>query len=125
MECCDSIRKNVCILSQNENESIIYNTANYRLFIIVDYMNSLYQSRLNNDKINADNKILLDEIFGDLNSGYSVYFTKFEIEIAYAPALENYKNLTMFSQNLSDQIIERIKELQKTEVKTEEEGDDD
>ncbi|CAG8835626.1 9699_t:CDS:2, partial [Cetraspora pellucida] len=40
------------------------------LFIIVNYMNSLYQSQLNNNEINADDKILLGENFGDLNSRY-------------------------------------------------------
>ncbi|CAG8752674.1 14884_t:CDS:2, partial [Cetraspora pellucida] len=63
--------ENVCILSQNAEETISDN-----------------------------NKIKLGTPFGQLNSGYPVYFTKFEIEVIYATALENYRNLSMFAENI-------------------------
>ncbi|CAG8787756.1 17_t:CDS:1, partial [Cetraspora pellucida] len=112
--------ENVCILSQNAEESIIYNTGNYRLFIIVDYMNFLYQAHLNNNDILDNDKIKLGTLFGQLNSGYPVYFTKFEVEVAYAPTLENYKNLSMFAENISDRILEKFKASQNIEPKEEE-----
>ncbi|CAG8551930.1 12951_t:CDS:2 [Cetraspora pellucida] len=94
--------KDVCILSTNTNESIIYNIANYRLFIIVDYMDDLYQACLNSDTISVNEKINLGTPYGGFNAGYPVYFTKFEAEIAYAPAVKNHKNLSAFAENVED-----------------------
>ncbi|CAG8754319.1 14208_t:CDS:2 [Cetraspora pellucida] len=67
--------KKVCILSKGTNENIIYNTANLRLIIIINYIDYLYQLNVRNKDMPYNDKLKLGVNPGDRGTGYPVFFT--------------------------------------------------
>ncbi|CAG8625412.1 4970_t:CDS:2 [Cetraspora pellucida] len=114
----------VCILSKETGESIIYNTANLRLILIIDYMDFLYQLNVRKKDMPYSEKIKLGEDATKEGTGYPVFFTDGFIEIAYTLDYQNYSSMQMMTQQLKTELTDAVKELIKDKIKEEEEIDD-
>ncbi|CAG8833081.1 10954_t:CDS:1, partial [Cetraspora pellucida] len=96
----------VCILSKGTNENIIYNTANLRLIMIIDYMDHLYQLNVRNKDMLYNDKLKLGVNPGDGETGYPVFFTNGFIEIAYTLDYQNYSSMQMMTQHLKTELTD-------------------
>lgn len=111
----DKNEQNVCVLSRNTDENIVYDTANYRFMMIIDYMDFLYQSKLLNTDLSEERKLELGDKYNinNGNSGIPVFFTSGIIEIAFAPDIKEYQTIEAMTDMMSDRILEKFQALQK------------
>ncbi|CAG8824444.1 6959_t:CDS:1 [Racocetra persica] len=98
----------ICEISDNDNESTIYNTGNYRIIMVIDYMDWMYQSRIKDDDIAVDDKIDLGDTFERNNSGHPVMISSGSIEVSYHPNLTQVNSIEAFSQMVANRIIDKI-----------------
>ncbi|CAG8839169.1 19673_t:CDS:1, partial [Racocetra persica] len=96
----------ICEISNNDNERIVYNTGNYRLIMVIDYMDWMYQSHI--EAQNIDDKIDLGDMFERYNSGHPVMISGGSIEVAYHPDMTDVNNIHTFSQIVVDQIMDKM-----------------
>jgi len=115
----------VCILSQETGESIIYNTANLRFIILVDYMDFLYQTNINNKEMPYSEKIKLGNDATAGGAGIPVFFTKGLLEVAYTPDSANYSTMEKMAETLKNEILEGVLDgiKARNDVKDEDDGD--
>ncbi|CAG8825066.1 30312_t:CDS:2, partial [Racocetra persica] len=105
-------KQKTCEILNNDNESIIYNTENYRVIMVIDYMDWMYQGRIKDGGDIADNdKIELGDTFERYNSGYPVMISGGSIEVAYHPDMTNINNyINCCAKKYEKQNIIKIKE---------------
>ncbi|CAG8820064.1 20886_t:CDS:1, partial [Racocetra persica] len=113
-----------CEISNNDNESTIYNTGNYRLIMVIDYMDWMYQSRIKAEDIEDDDKIDLRDTFERYNTGIPVMISGGSIEVAYHPDMTDVKNIHTFSQMVVTQIMDNIDKIPKPVIKGDNEDED-
>ncbi|CAG8831647.1 7134_t:CDS:1, partial [Racocetra persica] len=90
-------KQKTCEISSNTGENVVYDTANYRLIIVINYLEWMYQERFRAD-MDINNKIKLGETFEQLDSGYPVFISGGNIEIAYHPDLTQISSIQAFSK---------------------------
>ncbi|CAG8846095.1 14829_t:CDS:1, partial [Racocetra persica] len=96
-----------CEISNNTDKNIVYDTANYRLIMVINYSDWMYQGRFRTD-MDINDKIKLGDRFEQLDSGYPVFISDGNIEIAYHPDMTNVNNIQTFSKMVVDQIMDKI-----------------
>ena len=114
-------KQEVCVTNRNKNENIVYETANYKFIMIIDYIDFLYQSKLLNIDISEEWKLELGETYGitEGNSEISAFFTSGLIETTYIPNIKGQLTFevmtTMYSEQMFDKFKKELDKFKKTE----------
>ncbi|CAG8848388.1 30899_t:CDS:1, partial [Racocetra persica] len=96
-----------CEISSNTGENVVYDTTNYRLIMVINYSDWMYQGRFRID-MPINKKIKLGTLHSQYDSGYPVFISGGNIEIAYYPDLTQISSIQTFSRLVVDQIIDKI-----------------
>ncbi|CAG8851957.1 22199_t:CDS:1, partial [Racocetra persica] len=108
----------ICEISSNTGKNIVYDTANYRLIMVINYSDWMYQGRFRND-MDINEKIKLGNTFGQYDSGYPVFISGGSIKIAYHPDMTQVNSIQAFSQMVIDQIMDKIPKVKDEDVEDE------
>jgi hypothetical protein len=100
--------KQICMTS-NDNNTPIYDTGNYRLLILIDYLDWMYQLRVVDEREDAISfGHTIDNNSGD--SGMPAFFSGSTIEISYVPDVSSYRSIGAISDVIATQVIRKVRE---------------